>query len=170
MNENNFERSIIVNQIINRKPGFIEKWALWMILFLLVAVFWSSSFIKYPVTVKITGTIDTVLYDKPITGCLVRISIPNNYTDIIKNVKKIQLSFYRLDRNKICVFGYIEGVFKVGDKKQLNIIIDIPPNSTLERNEKLITTKNSDIKISITSRKNTVMEMFYHTVTNGIRL
>ena len=164
MNENTFERSAVVNHIITRKPGFIEKWALWIILILLIVLFWSSSLIKYPITTKITGNVDTILYNKPGVGFLAKLTIPGSYPDTINSGQKVQLSFYRHDKTPINVQGYIHSLLKSADKKQLSIIVEHSPNF------KLSIAKNSSVVISITSKKHTVMQMFYRTVTNGIKL
>ena len=51
------ERSMDAQEIISRKPGFIEKWSLLLFMFVLLLLIAGTWFIKYPDIIETTGTL-----------------------------------------------------------------------------------------------------------------
>ena len=88
-------RSELAQEIISRKPGFMEKWALLLILCVLVILLSLTWFIKYPDIIEANATITATNAPKDIVirqaGRLVKLFIHNN-----ENVKKNE------------IFGWIE--------------------------------------------------------------
>ncbi len=80
---NNFsERSDIAHEIISRKPGFFEKWALLFFLILLLLLAATTWFIKYPEIIKadavLTGTNAPKEIVTPQSGKLSALFVKNN--------------------------------------------------------------------------------------------
>jgi len=172
MNENNFERSEVVIRIITRKPGFAEKWALWLVLIVLIILFWGSSFIKYPVTIKTIGRIDSVfcLTDKFGKNYYAEVSIPGgNPHDIVKG-QTVQLSYLKSDQNKVYVHSRIQSCLKLKNSKILKITINLTNGSITNKNKKTVIAEHSPVEVLIKSENYTVMQMFCNMVLKGIKL
>ncbi|MFB6453875.1 HlyD family secretion protein [Chitinophaga sp. Hz27] len=93
--QNNGERSEMTQEIISRKPGFVEKWALLIFMGILLALFGATWFIRYPDIVETRATLTAANAPKEIIarqeGRLVKLFLHNN-----EKVKKGE------------VFGWIE--------------------------------------------------------------
>jgi len=59
-------RSDTVQEIISRRPGFVERWALISFLFILLFLFAGSWFIRYPDVINVNATITTINTPKEI--------------------------------------------------------------------------------------------------------
>jgi len=75
-------RSEVVQEIISRRPDFMEKWALLFFLFIVLLVFIGSWFIKYPETIDTLASITTQNAPKEIiskqNGRLAKLFVHNN--------------------------------------------------------------------------------------------
>jgi len=109
MNKNNVERSAVVIRIITRKPGFAEKWALWLVLIVLIILFWGLSFIILPVTIKATGSINSIfsLTNKSGTNYYAEVFMPGGNPLNIMPGQMVQLSYLESDKNRVYVHSHI---------------------------------------------------------------
>ncbi len=77
-------RSEAVQEIISRRPGFLEKWALWIFLLILILLFAGTWFIKYPDVVQTTATLTAANAPKEIVtrqdGKLEQLFVANDDT------------------------------------------------------------------------------------------
>jgi HlyD family secretion protein len=107
----NILRSEMAQDIVSHKPGFAEKWALLIILLLLVSLFGATWFIKYPDTITTSAILTASNAPKEIIirqdGRLVKLFSHNN--DAVK---------------KGAVIGWIESTASHGDVISLSKIVD----------------------------------------------
>jgi len=77
-------RSEAVNEIVSRKPGFIEKWALLLFLIIILLLFTGTWFIKYPDIIQTNASLTALDAPKEIVvrqdGKLVRLFATNDDT------------------------------------------------------------------------------------------
>src|ERR1700761_6451003 len=75
-------RSESVQEILSRRPGFAEKWSLFVFLFIFAALIATTYFIRYPDVIQANATLTAVNAPKEIVirqdGKLVRLFVAND--------------------------------------------------------------------------------------------
>src|ERR1700743_410673 len=81
-NQEDFNRSEEIQEIIARKPHFLDNWGLFSFMLLLMIIFVASSFIHYPVVIQSNATLTAENAPKEIVartdGKLVRLFVHND--------------------------------------------------------------------------------------------
>lgn len=105
-------RSEAVQEIISRKPGFVEKWALLIFLGMLLAVFAGIWFIRYPDTIQTRAIlsdsrkVNIRFYDSLHNKFYAITYLPQKYLGKVDTGMQVQL---RLDAYPFEEFGFLKG-------------------------------------------------------------